>query len=252
MGVRTFGVMSRTNLRALRGLFAACAVALAAALFMPVTAGALPPPYSNFDYNEPFVQQTGPEVMVYDWSVHEVPGQRHPRRAARAFKDDTGKVQLMTTHFVNYRWIANTTLDSPYTHPCTKTMNSNNNSDPSTYNAKEWLASPWTPDGKTIYALVHNEYQGRRYQSGCPYQYACWYNSITSAVSTNSGATFTNTRPGHLVASIPYQFTKNGPNGYFTPSNIVRSGDGWFYAMFRAEPQERSSSSARASCAPAT
>ena len=29
----------------------------------------------------------------------------------------------------------------------------------------------------------------------------------------------------------------NGPNGYFTPSNIVRSGDGYFYTMFRAQPR---------------
>jgi hypothetical protein len=56
-------------------------------------------------------------------------------------------------------------------------------------------------------------------------------------VSTNAGATFTNTAPGHLVATLPSQLTKDGPHGYFTPSNIVRTGDGWFYAMFRANPK---------------
>jgi hypothetical protein len=90
----------------------------------------------------------------------------------------------------------------------------------------------------TVYALVHNEYQGQTFQSGCSsYQYQCWWNSITSARSLDGGATFNNTSPGHLIATIPYQFSKDGPNGYFTPSQIVRSGDGWFYALFRANPK---------------
>ena len=35
---------------------------------------------------------------------------------------------------------------------------------------------------------------------------------------------------------VPYQFAQDGPIGYFTPSNIVRGRDGYFYVMFRAEP----------------
>ena len=219
-------------------LLAACVATLVAVLSLPSGAEAYPSPGQPFVFNEPFVRQVGPEVMVFDWSVSKCEDNDITDEAARAFKDDTGKVQLMNTHFVNYRWIANTTLDSPYTHPCTKTMSSHNNADPSKYDAKEWLASPWTPDGKTIYALMHMEFRAGDYMSGCPSSGACWFNAITSAVSTNSGATFTHaTAPAHVVASTPYQFAMNGPNGYFTPSNIVRSGDGWFYTMFRAQPR---------------
>ena len=114
-------------------------------------------------------------------------------------------------------------------------MSSTNSADPATFNNKEWLASPWTADGQTVYALIHNEYQGGNFLSNCGVGYQCWWNSITSAVSTDGGATFNNTGPGHMVATIPWQFTKDGEHGYFTPSNIVRSGDGWFYAMFRAQ-----------------
>ena len=227
--------MIRTN-GALRPLFVGGVIALAM-LCLPVSAGAYPAPGEPFDYNEPFVRQTGPEVVVYDWSASKCEDNDIPDEAARAFRDDSGKVQLMDTHFVNYRWIGDR-LDGPLTHPCTKTMSSSGNADPAKYDAKEWLASPWTPDGKTIYALVHNEYQGNLYQSGCSSSSVCWYNAITSAVSTNSGATFTQAAaPSHLVASIPYQFAMDGPNGYFSPSNIVRSGDGYFYAMIRAQPK---------------
>ncbi len=230
--------MTGTDRGASRLLHAACGAALAVVLCLPAAAGAYLPPGQPFAYNEPFVRQAGPEVMVYDWSVSKCEENDITDEAARAFRDDTGKIQLMNTHFVNYRWIASSTLDSPYTHPCTKTMSSSGNADPSKYDAREWLASPWTPDGKTVYALVHNEYQGHLYQNGCPSSSACWFNSITSAVSTNSGATFTQpTAPAQLVATVPYQFAMNGPNGYFTPSNIIRSGDGYFYVMFRAQPR---------------
>jgi PKD domain len=220
-----------------RLLLAACLVPLAAALCQPSPAPALPPPDPPFVFNEPFVRQTAPEVTVFDWSVSKCEDNDIPDEPARAFRDDSGNVQLMDTHLVNYRWIG-TALDGSLTHPCTRTMSSSQSSDPSTYNNFEWLASPWTPDGKNVYALVHNEYRGIQYQTGCSSWEACWHNTITSAFSTNSGQTFTQrAAPGHTVATLPYQFTKDGPHGYFTPSNIVRAGDGYFYSMFRAQPK---------------
>ena len=235
MGIMGFFGAIKRSIRAGWRLLPMAGLALLTVAVLPLPAGAYPAPGAPFDYNEPFARQIGPEVMVYDWSTQKCEDNDITDEAARAFRDDTGKVQLMNTHFVNYRWIGNT-LEGPFSHPCTKTMSSSNQSDPAKYDAKEWLASPWTPDGKTIYALVHNEYQGQLFQS-CPSASVCWFNSITSAVSTNSGATFTQSAaPSHLVAAIPYQFSKDGPNGYFTPSNIVRSGDGYFYAMFRAQP----------------
>ena len=127
---------------------------IAAGLSQPAAAPALPPPDPPFVFNQPTVQQVGPEVMVYDWSTQKCEDNDITDEPARAFRDDTGKIQLMNTHHVNYRWIASTTLDSTYTHPCTKTMSSSNNCTASNFNHKEWLASPWTPDGKTIYALA--------------------------------------------------------------------------------------------------
>ena len=229
--------MNRTLTGVRRSAISACLLTLAALVLPTSQAAAYPAPGNNFQFNTALVQQTGPEVMVYDWSVSHCENDDIPDESVRAFRDFNGKIQLMATHFVNYRWIADTTLDSPYTHPCTKTMSSTNSADVSTYNNREWLSSPWTPDGTNVYALVHNEYQGQSFLSGCNYQYACWWNSITSAVSTDGGATFSNTSPGHLVAALPYQMTKDGPHGYFTPSQIVRSGDGWFYALFRANPK---------------
>jgi len=197
---------------------------------------------SAFTFSEPFVRQVGTDTLVYDWTTQKCEDNDITDEAARAFRDDSGNVQLMTTHFVNRRFIG-PSLDN-LTHPCTKTMSSSNNSDPSKYDAREWLASPWTPDGKNVYALIHNEYQGQLFTGGnCLFagesqadRYKCWYNSITSAYSTDSGATFQQrAAPSHLVASVPYQYEKDGPNGFFLPSNVVRSGDGYFYVFIRSE-----------------
>jgi hypothetical protein len=233
MGVRSVGTVDRTPAGAKRAAVFAC-LALLAVLLLPSRAAALPPPYDPFVFNEAVVQQDGPEEMVYDWSVQKCQNDDIPDEAARAFRDSTGKINIISTHFWNYRFTADS-LDGPFTHPCTMIMGSSNSPDPTTFDNKEWIAAPWTPDGTNVYSLVHNEYQGGNFLSNCGNGYQCWWNSITSAVSTNGGAGWSNTAPGHLVATIPYQFTKDGPHGYFTPSNIVRTGDGWFYAMIRAE-----------------
>ncbi len=235
MGVRSSGRTDRSLTRVRSLVVAACFALLVAALLQPSQAAALPPPWNDFVFDTSVAEQTGPEVMVYDWSVQKCQDNDIPDTPHRAFKDNTGKVQLLSTHFENYRNLAQTTLDSPYTHSCAKLMTTTNSPDVSTYDSREWISSPWTADGQTVYALVHNEYQGSQFLPNCEnYAYQCWWNSITSAVSTDGGATYTNTGPGHAVATLPWQLTKNGPHGYFTPSNIVRSGDGWFYAMIRA------------------
>ena len=160
--------MNRTFAGAMRTVVAACLALLAAVLLQPgLGRGAYPPPDDPFDFNEAVVQQAGPEVMVYDWSTQKCENDDIPDEAARAFRDNTGKINLMDTHFWNYRFTATTARPAPYTHPCTRTMSSTNSADPATYNSKEWLASPWTADGQTVYALIHNEYQGGNFLSNC-------------------------------------------------------------------------------------
>lgn len=111
-------------------------------------------------------------------------------------------------------------------------------SSPESFHNREWIDSTWTPDGQTIYALVHNEYHGDAFnncagKSGA----ACYYSSITSAVSSNVGAFFDHpaSPPGHLVASIPYQYTPGvGAVGYASPTNIVSLNTGGWIAVFIA------------------
>jgi hypothetical protein len=204
----------------------------------------------------PNVRQLAPEQTVFDWTTQRCADDHIPDTPARAFKDSNGQVQLITSHYVNRRMIG-PTLDTVAVD-CTVTMSSHGNADPAAYDDKEWLHSFWTPDGKSIAALVHEEYHGWEHPGMCLFQEnpnhpklttvpapprltssdpSCWYNAITLATSLDSGRTYTHaTPPNQLAASVPYKYALNElPYGYFNPSNIIRRPDGYFYSLIVAQ-----------------
>jgi hypothetical protein len=93
----------------------------------------------------------------------------------------------------------------------------------------------YTEDGETVHALVHNEYHGwERGDCVGDDTSKCWYNSVTSLVSTDGGKTFHYpvVPPTHLVATLPYQYSPDtAAVGLFSPSNIVRGPEDFFYAL---------------------
>jgi hypothetical protein len=122
---------------------------------------------------------------------------------------------------------------------CAAVMHSHQAADPSRFDGHEWIASPYTPDGRTVYALVHNEFHGFRDPAHCPSgDYSrCWYNAITFAVSTDGGRSYTHApAPAHLLAALPYRYVPDvGPSGLFSPSSIVHNPrDGYYYVMTMA------------------
>jgi len=185
------------------------------------------------------VQITGAEETVFSWRHDACEPRDIPDLPARAFRNARGDVQLIAPHYINRRFTGPDLRQ--LRHPCPPVMTSGYDPDPAAYNDREWIAAPFSPDGRTVYALVHNEYQGNQHPGRCSsgqYQ-RCWYNSITLAVSRDGGRTFTDAAPppGHLVASSPYPYEPDsGPYGLFSPSNIVfNKGDDYYYALLRAE-----------------
>src|SRR3712207_9062140 len=47
-------------------------------------------PAAAYTFAEPFVRQTGPEAMVFDWSTQKCEDDDITDEAARAFRDDAG------------------------------------------------------------------------------------------------------------------------------------------------------------------
>jgi hypothetical protein len=181
---------------------------------------------------------SGEAEMVFDWTTDRCDDEDIPDLPARAFRDADEQVQLIATHFVARRSIGDD-LDT-VEHDCRIIANSVYDADPSQYSDKEWLASFFTEDGETIYALQHNEYQGHTHTGQCPSgdYFDCWYNSITLAISEDRGESFANitTPPNHLVASSPYPYEGGaGPYGVFEASNMIRAEDGYIYSIIRID-----------------
>ncbi len=186
----------------------------------------------------PTVRVAGPEQVVFDWSTDACGPLDYPDAPARAFRDVEGRTQLIASHFDNRRMVG-PDLDQ-LTHECDVIMDSGRNADPARFDDREWIHSTYTLDGKTVYALVHEEYQGQQHQAGCgPSDYrTCWYNAVTLATSDDAGDTYGQGPATGLVASIPYQYEAGaGPVGVFNPSNIVRNPkDGYLYALVHTRP----------------
>jgi hypothetical protein len=182
----------------------------------------------------PRVEIVGKPQVVFDWSEEACLPGAYPDLPTRAFRDFRGRVQLLLSHYVNYRLIGPSL--GRLRPDCEPVMSSPGDPRPSAFADRRWIASIFTRDGRTIWALVHEEYQGNRHRGHCPsgsYE-RCWYNAVTLARSSDGGRTY---RPVHrgprrLVAVPSFRYRPDvGPRGVFGPSNIVRGSDGAFYAL---------------------
>ena len=183
------------------------------------------------------VEIVGPEETVFDWSRDACEPRDIPDAPARAFRDARGRVQLIASHYVNRREVG-PDLDR-VDHRCEVILRSGYDPLPRNYSDREWIAAPYTQDGRTIFALVHEEYQGYNHPGACPSGelLKCWYNAITFARSDDGGRTYRKPdAAARLVATAPYRYEPDaGSYGLFTPSNIVhRKADGHYYVLARA------------------
>jgi hypothetical protein len=176
-----------------------------------------------------------PESLVFDWDRDRCAGTDIPDAPPRAFRDADGRIHLLAAHQDNRQFIG-PDFDR-LSHPCAVIYEGDHADSPGAFDDRQWLAAFQTDDGRTIRALVHNEYQGNLHKGACPSgrYMSCWYNAITYAVSTDGGFTFhAPPAPENVVAAPPvaYQPDAGKPVGYFQPTNIVRGRDGAFYFMF--------------------
>jgi hypothetical protein len=186
-------------------------------------------------FPDPVLNVVGKEEVVFDWTSQRCADYNIPDLPLRAFRDGAGQVQALLSSDNNYRMLGpdlnNLTVD------CNPVMTSRYDPDPSLYSDAEWIASTYTEDGQTVYALLHNEYQGHSHPGQCPQNdyFPCWDNSITLGVSTDAGRTYSEalSPPSHLVARFPYPYEAGkGPEGFRGPSNIIKGKDGYYYSYF--------------------
>ncbi len=198
---------------ALAGLAGACA-----------TAGAAEPPSLRLTVDavagETFLFRHARDACE-TWDIPDTP--------SRAFRDADGGVRLFQSHHRN-RVLSGPDFDS-LSHSCDVVFEGGKRDDPASFDNRSWIASTFTKDGRTVHAIVHDEYRGHLAGACAPDEAAeCWYNALTAAVSTDGGHTFRATEP-RLVAALPRRAdeTRGGHAGIFEPTNIVEVEGG--YAM---------------------
>lgn len=198
------------------------------------TGTTLPPPVLV-----PSVEVTGPAEVVFDWDVDACEPEHIPDIAARAFRDDEGRVQLSIGHYVNYRMVG-PSLDEVAVDCSGPTLVSTFDPDPSHFDDSVWIGGVHTDDGETVHAVVHHEYRGDTHAAARPDQcpsgvrFTCLDTSLTMYVSRDGGDSFVPLAepPGHLAASLPYVFDDEGvPSGLRQPSNIIDGRDGHYYVF---------------------
>jgi hypothetical protein len=184
----------------------------------------------------------GPPQVIFDWTTDRCADPDIPDLPARAFRDAEGRAQLISADDINRRFVG-PDLDH-LTHDCSIVLGSDSNSDPAAFDDREWIGATYTTDGRTVYALLHDEYHGWEHPGQCAtstYDERCWYNAITLAVSTDGGRSYADHPSPRLVASVPYRYVPDGgPAGVFTPSNIVHNPrDGYYYSLVYVNLQQR-------------
>lgn len=180
---------------------------------------------------------SGPPQTVFDWSSMRCETWDVPDVPARAWRGADGNIHLLASHFRN-RVMSGPDFDS-LRQDCAVVFEGGGRDAPALHDDRGWIGSTYTGDGETVFALVHNEFQGHRRPALCPAAryMACWRNSLTMALSRDGGHSFRQEPPPrHYVAGLPYPYggAAGKPTGYFNPSNMIEK-DGYYYAFFWAE-----------------
>ena len=127
--------------------------------------------------SDPSVKVVGDLETVYKWETDRCADNMLPDLPTRAFRDVDGMINLTIPSTTNYRLIGS---DFDSLKPdCSPVLLSDEDRNPANYNHSEWLASTYTEDGKTIYAIIHNEYHGD--QAGSVWQADLDFNSEQGA-----------------------------------------------------------------------
>jgi hypothetical protein len=182
----------------------------------------------------------GPPETVFELKRDACEPNDIPDAPARAVRTADGQVQLYAAHFRNRRMVG---PDLLHLKPdCRIVFQGSEKDDPAAFDDRGWIASLYTRDGRTIYAAIHNEYQGHLRKERCPTgRYIdCWYNAITAAVSYDGGLHFQRAAPGSdLIAALPYRYEEvvGHHSGYFNPSNIVLFDGALYMTAFATRAQ---------------
>lgn len=174
----------------------------------------------------------GPPTPLFEYPEQKCDSIDLPDAPARAFRDAAGTIHLFSSSHINRQLLGSSFIK--LRHACAPAFKGSHDPRPEAYDDYGWLAGFFTPDGTTIYGIIHNEFHGNDRPALCKSRVylKCWENSITAAISRDGGNSFT--RLSGVIANLPYRYVGDQPHqfGYFNPTNIVHFGS--YYYFFAA------------------
>lgn len=178
---------------------------------------------------------SGRETVVFSWQRDRCANDQLPDSPVRAFRTADGEVRLIAAHYTN-RFMAGKSLDTVRVE-CRLSYVAAMDPDPERFDARTWLQTFYTEDGRNVYSLASADYHGvwfGRCAGNNPSNAKCWRSAIVLARSSDGGKSFTTAAASkHIVARPPFAFAPDAlgrPQGFFTTSNIVKR-DGHYYAL---------------------
>jgi len=195
----------------------------------------------------------GPKEVVFDWTTDRCEDLDLPDGPARAVRTADGEIVLFAGVATTYRVSRGPDFDTLQRVCDPPALVSADLQTPESYENQEWIWAVYR-EGASIHALIHNEFHDAvapTCKVGDPSSAnPCWYNSVTYAVSTDGGYSFSKPgAPAHVVAPAPEVWTpppEPQPHGfhsligYHGPSNIVRGPDDYYYALVLLTPSQYS------------
>jgi hypothetical protein len=194
------------------------------------------------------IQLIGPPVIVFDHLRDQQEPYHLPDETVNAWKDSHGTVNLTIPHFENYR-MRGPTLESLVSDPM-RIFSSTTQAEDITedhYDYHHWLISPYTLDGKTVYALTHTEWYACLLEGDCSAENNMpnsWVTSNNSFKSDDGGATWSanGLYENHLIANLGNYWTGSqelalrvyqtalNHSGFMAPSRLIKEG-AYYYSV---------------------
>jgi hypothetical protein len=205
---------------------------------------------SVYTITQPKVNVTvGVREVVFDWTTDRCEDLDVPDGPARFVRAGDGELVLFSGNAPRY-YVSRGSDFSSLKRVCSQpALVSADKRTPESYENWEWLWAVYR-EGDRWHAFVHNEFHDATSATcrigdpspGNP----CWYNSVTYAVSSDGGQTFTKPNaPAHGVAPAPNAWvppsvypSSYAAEGYFQPSSIVRGPDGYYYSLMNSIPDK--------------
>jgi hypothetical protein len=201
---------------------------------------------------------SGAVETIYRWKDGGCPASFIPDSPARAFRQSDGSVMLIAAHYTN-GYFAGESFNRLEPR-CTIASGGDESPEPERFNDRFWVQALEPLSNGRLFALVSHEYMGKRHPGRCRWTDKpgpqCWYSAILGATAkpgtTTDPMRFALEPPeGRVIAASPTPFDPEATTrtGFFTATNIVRSGTWLYFASWAEFPDTRGNCLLRAPAA---